>query len=603
MHLDKHFTSPRLAISLAAALTQGLLLVWLHTRIEQEMWPAAAPEWMGALYAIGVILPITIQLLSEHWRSKLLWSSLIAMGLALFYFGWHFGNLVGAPFPDRPLDQDACFTFGISTALLWLLFLPFLRRRLVTGSWRGAYAELFTLAWQNKIALAEAAAFTGALWLLLFLWAALFRMLGYTVFEHFFEWPGFVYPFTAVAFGVALHLAGSVERIVTVVREQLLGLLKWLAPVAALILALFAPTLLAKLPGLVSSGAKAISAAWLLWLMAVFVLLLNAGYQNGQGERPYPRGLAFALRVVVPAMLLVSLVAMYSLWIRITEYGVTVERVYAVIVALTAIAYSAGYTIAALKRGPWMQGIERVNVLVAAALIVIVALLLTPLASPYRLAASSQARRLAVISNDEERESALRYLRFDAGRYGIRQLEKFVAAKSNPQAIKLGAEARVALELENKWGSPARIIESDALRSIQAFPAGREVEPALRSAIRSALRGRRLEFDSASPAQASLLFVDLNGDEVEEAIFLAEGSWGLFAPRAHGWSVIGWHTMDCRDGRVQRLAVGNHPACDDLAKLRQPLAAGDYHLVDPKWRDLRIGTVLFPVSKAITRED
>jgi len=293
-------TSPRFAITLAAALLQGLLLLCLHTRIEEELWPATAPSWLAALYAVGVFIPLTIHLLSEHWRTPFLWIAIILLGGVYFYFGWHFGANVGLPFPDRPTGGETGFIFALSLGLLWLLILPFLRNRLATGHWRSEYAQLFTLAWQNKIALAEAALFTGVLWLLLGLWAKLFKTLGYEIFENLFEWRGFAYPFTAVAFGVALYLAGSVERIVTVAREQLLGLLKWLTPVAALILALFAPTLLIKLPGLVFSGDHAIGAAWLLWLLAVTVLLLNAGYQNGLTEKPYPAPLAFALRIVVP---------------------------------------------------------------------------------------------------------------------------------------------------------------------------------------------------------------------------------------------------------------------------------------------------------------
>jgi hypothetical protein len=510
------------------------------------------------------------------------------MGSVLFCLGWHFGSYVGAPVPGKPFDEDACVTFGASIVIVWLLFLPFLRRRLVTARWRGVYAELFTLAWQNKIALAEAAAFTGALWLLLFLWAALFKMLGYSIFSDFFAWPGFIYPFTCVAFGVALHLAGSVERIVTVAREQILGLLKWLAPVAALILALFAPTLLIKLPGLVSSGAKAISAAWLLWLTAVFVLLLNAGYQNGQGDRAYPRALALALRIVVPAMLLVSLTAMYSLCVRIDKYGVTVERVYAIVVALTAVAYSVGYTVASLRGGPWMQGIERVNVVVAIGLMVLIAIMLTPIASPYRLAASSQANRVAELAKDDDaRESALRYLRFESGRYGVRRLQALAAAKGNPEALKLGKEARLVLESDKRWGPLLQVAnQRDALAAIPAFPDGRRIEPSLASAISKGLRFNANE--GSSTAQAAVLFVDLDGDTVEEAVFLTKGRFGVFAQRGSGWVGLGWHVA----------AAGENPA-----QVREILAAGDYRVVEPKWHDLRIGTFALQINRAINHNE
>ena len=556
-----------------------------------ESWPATDSPWLAALYAIGVLIPITIHLLAEHWRSALLWWALAAMTAILFGFGWHFGAQVGSPLSERPIESDAGGPFALSLVLLWLIFLPFLRRRLVSGRWRGDYAQLFTLAWQNKIALAEAAAFTGVLWLLLGLWAMLFKSLGYLFFESVFEWPGFVYPFTCVAFGVALYLTGSVERIVTVVREQLLGLLKWLTPVAALILALFAPTLLVKLPGLVFSGEHAIGATWLLWLITVTVLLLNAGYQNGLGERPYPKLLANALRIVVPAMLVVAATALYSLGVRVAEYGITVERVYAIIVALTAFAYSVGYTVAALRSGPWMHGMQRVNVAVAIGLIAIIALTLTPIASPYRLAAVSQhARALASSGDHDTRDSALRYLRFESGRYGMKALESLSAAKGDAQLAKLAEHAAFVLHLESRWGSPKTVNEG-VLAAIRIFPAGRALSPALQRAIRVELGKNysELAHDEKS-AGASLLFIDLDADQTDEAVLLRGSGFAVLGERRSRWVHLGSGRLAGKDPRSQN---------ERDEALLAALAAGDYATSTPRWRDLRIGKSALGVAVAI----
>jgi hypothetical protein len=91
---------------------------------------------------------------------------------------------------------------------------------------------LFTYAWRNKLVLGEAALFTGLFWLLLFLWQMLFHMLGINYFRELFEEPIFVYPVTSLAFGSALHLIGSIERLTAVVLEQLLNVLKWLGLLA-----------------------------------------------------------------------------------------------------------------------------------------------------------------------------------------------------------------------------------------------------------------------------------------------------------------------------------------------------------------------------------
>src|SRR5262249_29205861 len=158
-------------------------------------------------------------------------------------------------------------------ALQWLLVLPFVQARLIEGHWRCRYELLFSTAWNNKLTLAEAAAFTGLFWLLLGLCAQLFRMLGVHFFAELFREPLFVYPITSIVFGTALHLIGSLERLSRVLLEQILNVLKWLALLAGLILALFTATLIFRLPPMIASGEKAIAAQWLLWLVAVTVLL------------------------------------------------------------------------------------------------------------------------------------------------------------------------------------------------------------------------------------------------------------------------------------------------------------------------------------------
>ena len=165
--------------------------------------------------------------------------------------------------------------------------------------------------------LAEAALFTGLFWLLLFLWQMLFHMLGIDYFRELFEEPIFIYPVTSLTFGCALHLIGSIERLTAVVLEQILNVLKWLGLLAGVILAFFTIALVFKLPGLLFTGQKAIGAAWLLWLTAVVVLLLNAAYpDNGSVSQPYPKWIAQFLRVVVPLTVVISSTALYALWMH-----------------------------------------------------------------------------------------------------------------------------------------------------------------------------------------------------------------------------------------------------------------------------------------------
>src|SRR5579864_277176 len=433
----------RLPVILVAAVVQGWALYGLHRAIVQHAWPASAPHWLLALYAVAVFVPVTVELLAEHARSRAFWGLLTVLAVAWFAFGWHHGAAVA----DRPDEGFAltgdCFPLAFELLVLWLLVLPFLQVRLAAGRWNAGYQALFTFAWRNKIALAEAALFTALFWLILFLWQSLFHMLGIDFFRELFRQPLFAYPVSSLAFGCALHLIGSIDRLVSAVLEQILNVLKWLALLAGALLALFTLALVPRLPGLVLTGQKAIGAAWLLWLVAVMVLLINAAYRDGTVERPYPRWLALALRWVVPLTIIVSLTAIYALTVRTAHYGLTVERVWALIVAGAALLYSCGYALAAVRgRGVWLAGIARVNVLTAVALIAAIAAALTPLLSPYRLAANSQyALALTKVPAsdvaDARGATPFHYLRFDAGRYGRDRLRQLTQLRDAPNATQV----------------------------------------------------------------------------------------------------------------------------------------------------------------------
>ncbi len=415
-------------------------------------------------------------------RNGAWWIIVGALCGVFFYLGWHHGA-TRLPITDERVLFDSDFVFALPLTVLWLLILPFVQGRLTTGGWRVPYGSLFAHAWRNKLALAEAALFTALFWLLLELWQSLFGMLKIEFFRELFEEPIFVYPVTAIVFGIALHLIGSIDRLTSVVLEQLLNVLKWLAIVAGSLLTLFTIALSFKLPGLIVSGEHSIGAAWLLWLLAVIVLLLNAAFRDGSVARPYPAWIAATLRFTVPLTVMVSATAIYALVVRTQQYGMTVERVWAYIVAGTVLLYSLGYSVAAFSRGPWMGGMARVNVAVAIVLIVVIAVSLTPVLSPQRLAANSQFRLLLNQPLPSAKERAkwgwgnpFSYLRFETGVYGLARLKELAAVTNRPQAEDIRRLATAGLAMEHRYHpfeEPRPPEFRSNLTKMTVYPAGR----------------------------------------------------------------------------------------------------------------------------------
>lgn len=585
--MQQNATSQRenLPVILAAAVAQGWALFGLHHAIKAHAWPATDLAWLFALYAVVLLTPLTIQLLVDHVRKPAAWVILALITAALFYVGRHHGGSV-ASFRDRQFaDSGECFPLAVVLAVLWLHLMPFLQARLEAGAWGARYARLFDYAWRNAITLVEALAFTGLFWLLLYLWQSLFHMLQIDFFRDLFKEPIFVYPVTALVFGCALHLIGSVDRLVSTVLDQILSVFKWLGTVTGVLLGLFTLALIFHLPSLVMTGQKAIGASWLLWLVAVVVLFLNAAFRDGTVAEPYPKWIAVSLRVVIPLTVVISLTAAYALYIRTLEYGLSVGRVWGFIVAGAALIYSVGYSIAAVKKGAWFGAIAQVNVVVAIALLVTLSLSLTPILSPYRLSADSQYAmvlegRFKTTETRYGQGSPFHYLRFDSGAYGRQKLDELAHLQNHRDADRIRNLAAAAMRLTTPWEAAPTETAADALARMVIYPKGRALDTDLSQQLAAELNdpSKRYMWMRLADCPLAGLFVDLSPASTgsEEFMLLSGGSGLVYQKGADGWRQVA-HTYPPDGGSCQK---------DILSKLE----AGEVAVKDPAWKELWIGT-------------
>ena len=204
-----------LPLILIAAVIQGWSLYGLHSAIDPHYWPATNVAWLVALYAVAFLVPTTVQLLVEYADRASFWVLVAILGATVFYFGWHHGGAAAAVEAQAFAQRADYFPLVLVLLVWWLMTLPFIQSRVATGLWAVEYGRLFVFAWRNVITLAEAGLFTGLFWLMLFLWGLLFHMLGIDFFRTLFAKPIFAYPVTAVVFGCALHLIGSIDAMIS----------------------------------------------------------------------------------------------------------------------------------------------------------------------------------------------------------------------------------------------------------------------------------------------------------------------------------------------------------------------------------------------------
>jgi hypothetical protein len=605
--METEIQPPRASIAhaLVVAMLQGLLLWWLAHTQDMGAWPGSSAAWYAALLSFGIVMAPLIYGLAPWNTGTRAWAITGLIAALLLASSWQFGAHFLAPGAREALMSRPPTPLLPLQILILFHAVPFIQIYLQQGHWRCAYSLLFSRTWQNALQLALAALFTLVLWLLLVLWALLFRMIGLPFASTLlFDVPGYALIVIALGFGIGFQLVGSAERLLIALRQQVLGLLKWLVPVAALILVVFSCALLMRTPALLAEHHHVIRAVWLLWLVVVSIYLLNAAYQDGSAIAPYPALLGRLVRWSVPLLVVLSAMAVYEIWIRIAAYGLTSSRLWAMIVAAITLAYAVSYALAARRAEPWMAPMSRANVGMALLVIASLSLTLTPMFYPDRLAARSQAARLAKAAGSAGPADFMT-LRFDFGDYGYSELGDLATDARTPAGIRTGAglALRVSSWRERDEFSYTTVALSNIV--LEAIPAGTPIDTDLRQKIQALVPARfasALQTELDSPAELAtyrkafpdklfyfscasadpcpVVFIDLNGDQKPEAVAIVAAMAHIYEQRAGRWQEVASAYPSKR---------GTKPA----ARLLEQLRAGNYGAIERQWKQLKFGEDLW----------
>lgn len=525
---------------LVVGLAQGLALYGLYRAGEAEAWPATVPQLFGPLLLTALFLPVVV--LGGLGRLRIVtlaaWTAAAAALLAMV--GWYdvarqsaerVGELGLSPFP-LPFVAAAVF-------ILHHLIVPADQERRPIAS----FPRYFDVAWKAGVQLALSIAFTGALWLLLFLGAALFGLIGIRQFGELLQEPWVAIPLTTVTFALAVHLTDVRDGLIRGVRSVVLMLLSWLLPVIAGLTGAFLVALpFTGLDGLWEQGS---ATALMLVAAAAIIVLINAAYQDGTAATRPPAALRWA--AMIGGLLLVPLVgvASWGLALRIGQHGLTPDRITAAACILVGAVHAWGYAWAAvsgLRGGAWMKPLERTNVfggMLAAALIV---LLFSPVLDPARLSVMDQTARLAR-GDVQPADFDYAFLRFESGRVGEAALAK-LAASSDAEIVKRAKEAQ---EAEGVWDLRNAPRTRPRAPRIAAWPEGASLPAGFLDEVRIGDPRWYCEGGAECLAMAQ----DLDRDGTEEVLLAGSQNVHLFARDGTGkWVSQGeWLVAGCAPHR------------------------------------------------------
>jgi hypothetical protein len=289
---------------------------------------------------------------------------------------------------------------------------------------------------------------------------------------------------------------------------------------------------------------------------------------------------------------IIALTALYALAVRAQHYGLTVERFWAFVVAGAALIYAAGYAVASVGNRAWFAGIARVNIIAAVVLILVLTAALTPLLSPYRLAADSQFRIAVMLppnsfARAEQRSTPFHYLRFDSGRYGRRRLEELAQLQGYPNAQQIRRLATSAIAQKNSW-QPGIVQDIDQLvANLPVYPPERSLDAELARKLIADLKGNASLINTwLSDGNAAGIYIDLNGDENDDFVLLTAGRGLAYEKRDGQWQQVGTLYPQAAGATWQSLA--------------QELAKNHFSALTARWKDLAVGKHTFRMTPLAT---
>lgn len=566
--MDNQLPKP---LIIAIALIQGILLTLLYQSVEHQVWPGTAPTWLTALVTFVITLPLLTLLSISQTNAKATVKYLLPFTLLLSTLGAYVG------YQQEPAElvnnggviAIFCFT-GLIAAFKALMYV----QQYISNE-RISYSSLFKLSWRNFIIFGECWLFVLIFWAILHLGAGLFAVLEIEFFNQLLSKDWFVIPVLNLAFGFAIIVFRNITFTVDNISTILQTLIKFLLPALTVVSLGFLATL--PFTGLDTLWKTGTGSMLVMWLQALTLFFVNAVYQDASHERPYHHILHRLIFIGVAVLPIYSLISFYGLWLRIDQYGLTVDRCWAVLICVLLACFSFGYLIGIIKkRDAWLATLSKVNIAMGVVVMVVMLLVNSPILNFQSIAASSQLSRL--------HDGKVSYEQFDyqyfdhaLGRQGYLALQalKTELAVSAPEKVVM--IDRMYINHDNIPEDDLTLEDFNTL--VTYWPNKSDFPQAL---IQEVYR-EKLKNEWATYRGNNYYFIaqDLNADNALDFIVIEENNYSTSANL--------WFLED-NQWQSQYMQTSNP---NDSKFIKDFLLNNNVEVSQPKWQNLKIGDLTF----------
>ena len=399
--------------------------------------------WRQVAATFIIIATLAFVLTAELRR--LLWAVAFALGSAaiLAFVGWFTASYnKGGEIAEYP------FLAGLFALLIAAPLFQTVRDE---GGWRFPYARLHGHVWTDAVIGAASLAFTGVSFLLAYLIAQLFDLIGIKLFTDLLREDWFGAILAGFAFGAALGLLRERDALVATLQKLVLVVFSVLAPVLAFALVGFLISLpFTGLAPLWDSGVP--TTPVLLFAAAGAVGLVNAVIGDGKADGSSNRVLRWSALLLSLSILPLAVISALSMGARIGQYGWTPDRIWGLLAVIVACVYGVAYLVAVAKalraKTPldWDDHLRPANVKIALGICGLALFLAMPILDFGAMSARDQLARLKS-GKTKEAEFDWKAMAFDFGPKGRAALTTLSKAGSEFQR----KSAKGALASEDRW--------------------------------------------------------------------------------------------------------------------------------------------------------
>lgn len=389
-------------------------------------------------------------------------SAVLAMtAAALFY--WNSGR-----YTDIDQQFDAPFAF-VAWAVLLKLGAPF-GAAVVKGRVRD-YTYLFDTAWGIVVRYLAAWVFVGLFWALLMLSNELLGIVGITIIEDLLDVDAIPYVLTGGVLGLALAVAQDLKAYIS--PYLVLRLLRLLLPMLLVVVLVFIVAL--PVQGLSNLFGSFSAAGIVMGIAIAGITLITSALDRDDIDAITSPFMIYATKAMALVLPILAGLAVWAIWLRVSDYGWTPERLAATVAAAFVLAYALLYAAAILRATTWAHHIRQANIGLALCVMGVAVLWLSPVLNAEKISVENQVNRY-LTGRVQAKDFPAWELQNTWGIAGQKAAQDLAALPDDTHSQIIADLARAADQ--NKWEFNRETDAEDDLQHAQSLLENLQIHPA-----------------------------------------------------------------------------------------------------------------------------